>query len=248
MKSSKRVAVVLSLVLSAAGVMPYDLSSARPRVKRVHLIETGTFHGDEIAARTGQTWLGLYVAQSGAILRYSKLRVRSVFDEVIDYGTGRMTAKLVGVRSARNPVFLLSHATTLRAGPVTSLFRADPDFSKGVEKFPVRLSLRRKSYILKVTSADKTPSSCGDGNFPKNARLSLVTGSSLQTLYQIDGCGNDPSWFLLWAGDLDRDGKLDLYVSVTYHYDVSDHKLFLSSGTTKGKLVREVASFVTGGC
>jgi hypothetical protein len=67
-------------------------------------------------------------------------------------------------------------------------------------------------------------------------------------LYTLDVCGNDPYWYLLWAGDLDRDGKLDLYLSVTQHYDVAERKLFLSSQARRKKLVREVASFEIGGC
>ena len=75
-----------------------------------------------------------------------------------------------------------------------------------------------------------------------------MSGESGQVLYSLQDCGNDPSWRLLWAGDLDRDGKLDLYVSVTQHYNVSERKLFLSSQADEGQLVKEVADFVTSGC
>jgi hypothetical protein len=110
------------------------------------------------------------------------------------------------------------------------------------------LKLGRRTYVLKVISPDKNPSPCRDQAFPRNAKLVLVTGKSSQTLYTLGDCGNEPYWYLVWAGDLDRDGKLDLYVDVTQHYDVSERRLFLSAPARRGRLVKEVVAFVTGGC
>jgi hypothetical protein len=47
---------------------------------------------------------------------------------------------------------------------------------------------------------------------------------------------------------MDGDNKLDLYVQVSYHYNVSQRKLFLSSQAKRGGLVREVAELMTVGC
>jgi hypothetical protein len=46
---------------------------------------------------------------------------------------------------------------------------------------------------------------------------------------------------LLWAGDLDRDGKVDLLMDVSGHYSSMELRLYLSSRATPGELVREVA-------
>ncbi len=241
--ATKRIGVPLSLLLVAAVAIAHARTFARPS-----LIETGQFHGEEIAARTGQLWLGLYVTKRGSDLRYSRIRVRNVFDDVTDYGTRKKTGKKVSVHSPREPVFLLSRATMLKAGPVISVFKEKTNFNRTLEKFPVWLKLGKKSYVLKVVGPAKGSGLCRYSAFPRNAKLVLISGKSMQTLYTLDDCGNEPYWYLLWAGDLDRDGKLDLYVSVTQHYDVSERKLFLSSRAAKGKLVKEVAAFVTGGC
>ena len=52
----------------------------------------------------------------------------------------------------------------------------------------------------------------------------------------------------IWAGDLDRDGELDLLVDATFHYNVSNWTLWLSSGADSGELVGEVATLTTTGC
>ena len=59
---------------------------------------------------------------------------------------------------------------------------------------------------------------------------------------------DEAQWVLLWAGDLDGDGRLDLYMNLSTHYNVSARRLFLSSAAASGALVREVAVFQTTGC
>ena len=53
---------------------------------------------------------------------------------------------------------------------------------------------------------------------------------------------------ILWAGDIDRDGRLDLLIDMSNHYNVSAPTLFLSSHAGKGQLVARVASLGLSGC
>ena len=136
-------------------------------------------------------------------------------------------------------------AKLLSGGPITTVF--GPDSQPLEEASPVTFELAESSYVLKVVGSEDT-AKCSDHTLPKNARLVLTSGQSGQVLYSLQECGNDPSWSLLWAGDLDRDGKLDLYVNVTQHYNISERKLFLSSQAGEKELVRQVAELVTTGC
>lgn len=52
---------------------------------------------------------------------------------------------------------------------------------------------------------------------------------------------------LLWAGDLDGDGKLDLLLQ-DHGYNRSSIRLFLSSAAHPGRALREVAQFYKTGC
>lgn len=81
-------------------------------------------------------------------------------------------------------------------------------------------------------------------------------GADRQTLLTVDGwreegrmtIGNDGSPFIVWSGDLDGDGKLDLLLNVTDHCDISLPTLYLSSAAKGGELVHEVAHFRSVGC
>ncbi len=147
------------------------------------------------------------------------------------------------------PVFLVKGVEGLESGPVTTAFYYPGEFTGLILHLnsPVNLKLHGMQYQLRVASK-KTPDPVKDPLLPDDARLVLTAGNSTQVLYSPGHAVDDAEWELIWAGDLDRDGKLDLYVDVTWHYNISQHTLFLSSQAGKGQLVRKVAVFETSGC
>ena len=111
---------------------------------------------------------------------------------------------------------------------------------------PHKLKVDATDYEINIIGDEGEK--CWEDGLPKNAQLVLTSGNSTQVLYTLEGCGNDPGWSLIWAGDLDKDGKLDLYVTVNQHYNIVERRLFMSSQADEGQLVAEVAEFVTSGC
>ena len=79
-----------------------------------------------------------------------------------------------------------------------------------------------------------------------DARVVLTDGRLTQALYSAEGSADEPHYDLEWAGDLDRDGRLDLIVNLYSKYRMHPHKLFLSSKASPGQLVGLVATFLTG--
>lgn len=240
--------LLMSILLSVAFAGAATSANQDPKpALSVGLLETGSFHGEEVSARTGEKWLGLYIVDNHSILIKARLRVETVHDDIGD-GPEEKTGKDVSVDSPLEPIFLVKRAPRLSEGPVNTIFVEKPDYEKTLEKVsPLDLKLDHTSYVLKVVGSEDG-AQCSEHAFPRKPQLVLTSGESTQVLYSLEDCGNEPYWYLLWAGDLDRDGKLDLYVSVSYHYNISQKKLFLSSQAAKGELVKEVAEFVTGGC
>lgn len=221
---------------------PGNVANACPDESRV--LEIGEFHGDEVEAQTGETWLGLHISDGESMLINYQLTVESVHDGIVDE-PDESTGKKVSVDLPLEPRFLVD-TEWLSAGVVQTVLEGN--YEKSLERMsPVSLKLADTSYELKVIGSDEGEQCSSDG-LPREARLILSSGKSEQVLYSLEECGDDPAWFLLWAGDLDRDGKLDLYVSVTQHYNVSEKRLFLSSAAGDGGLVEEVAAFVNSGC
>lgn len=215
-----------------------------PHVARV--LEVGEFHGDEVKARTRERWLGLYVTDKGSRLADSVLTVTAVRDEVMDDDKARRkTGRRVSVNQQPAPLLLVKGARALRPGPVQTVFAGSMSLPT---PSPISLTLGENSYELDVATKDTQRSSAISRN---DAKLVLRKGAGAQqTLYDLGGTGQgiEAYWELLWAGDMDGDGQLDLYVQVGWHYNGAQRKLFLSSQAGKHELAREVGQFETWGC
>jgi len=158
---------------------------------------------------------------------------------------GDATAKDVSV-DGEAPFVLLSGG--LAAGPVATAFRGPAPIFKG---HPRRLSLGAEECQVSV---DPAPSERGE----LRCALRFTCGQRRQSLARYAPCavrsepdeatGIDEIPLLLWAGDLDGDGRLDLLLDVSDHYNVQAFKLFLSSGAAADRLLGEGASFVSVGC
>jgi hypothetical protein len=242
-KMNSTLTATIVVLLSITSLVPTPARSiACPPEAR--LLEVGQFHKEEVEAETGEQWLGLHISEDSSMLLNYELTVESVEDPVVDE-PGQKTGKKVAVDLPLQPIFLINSDWILNAGPVETVFEGNPERLERIA--PVKLHLAGTSYQLKIAGPEDGEKCWQDG-LPKNAKLVLATGNSSQVLYTLEECGSDPTWALLWAGDLDKDGKLDLYVSVTQHYNISEKKLFLSSQADEGQLVQEIAEFVTSGC
>jgi len=230
---------------------------------KVLLVETGEgFHGDEIHARNGERWLGLYVTKRGSFLAESKVTVRRVIDAVADDDPRRPTGKSVSVDRRQRPILLVKNARMLKPGAASTIYRGSEDekhlLGVGTQ---LKLKLNGLDYQLKVVSKKPRPKNCQDC-LPIDARLMLNAGASAQVIFNLDEYlkkewGQEPipsedeietpAWYLLWAGDVDGDGKLDLYLALN-GYNFSEHILLLSSQANPKQLVREIARFRMTGC
>lgn len=232
--------LALLLGLAAAPCVRAQRAKARAGVR---LVETGAFHGNEVSARTGETWLGLYVSKGRSALVPSVVKVELANDPIVDEEPWQKTGKDVSVNRKAAPVFLVSGADALKPGPVLTAHAGEATLAKESD---VLLRLAGEEYRLKVSTAGVIESGVMSLD---DARLVLSKGGVEQVIYDLGGKGEETEtvgWKLLWAGDLDGDRRLDLYVQVSWHYNIIQHKLFLSS-RAKG-LVREVAEFKISGC
>lgn len=210
------------------------------------LLYPGEFHGDEIMAQTGEQWLGLYPNAGGGMLREVSLEVFPVHDPVLDEDEQARTGKGVSVRGLVEPTLLvrIDNPAALQPGQiVTAWSEATPLTNR--TNLPIQLG--GVTYHLRVETSDTSETA---GIARDDAKLVLVRGTERQVLYELGGTGQEAEawWNLLWVGDMDGDGRLDLYVQVADHYNVAQRELYLSSQAAEGQLVRKVAEFRITGC
>ena len=213
---------------------------------KIKLLETGEgFHGDQVNAKPGETWLGLFKENDKYFLRSTKLTIHRVHDPIVDESENIKTGKSVSTSQKAPTVFLLKYAKMLREGEIKTVFFADDydestSLENGIQK---NFEFNGENYILRVENKITSDKYLGKGS-----KLILSHHGKEQILsFLKDGC-NDCTWNLFWVGDIDRDGKLDFYFDLSWHYNIIDKKLFLSSQAEKGKIVKYVANFWTNGC
>jgi hypothetical protein len=222
---------------------------------KIKLLETGEgFHGDEVEAKSGETWLGLFDENGRHVLRRTKIKISRVHDPVVDgyeeKSAKRKTGKTVAVNDKANPLFLLKNAGNLRAGEIRTLFRGVTD-EETVEYSDEMTSLKNGffheyeiggvKYTLRVKEAKTV-----DGE--RVLALFLEGGGRRQILHTMNVANSDSLGALYWVGDLDRDEQPDFYMELYVHDNVSNKNLFLSAPAGKNELVKKVAYFWTTGC
>jgi len=212
---------------------------------KIKLLETGDgYHGDQVNAKNGEEWLGLFKQNENYFLRKTKLKIKRVEDVVVDGDSNNKTGKSVITDVKAKSVVLLKNSK-LSEGEINTIYFADEeDESRYIKNNTERnFEFSGEKYFLKVENVLNK-----EEFLTKGSKLVLSKNGTEQILsYLKDGC-NDCFWELYWVGDLDRDGKLDFYFDLSWHYNVIDRKLFLSSKAEKGKLVKYVANFWTNGC
>jgi hypothetical protein len=215
------------------------------------LLLTGTFHGNEVAAQSGEKWLALVPSGKGYALEETRIRIERVKDELLDED-GETTGKKVSVDLDKKPIFLVRGIQRLTPGKVETAIPRKPDFEVN-QTIQVTLSNGR-IFDLMVACDQTTPLTVD--NF-RECPLLLSHESKTQKIrsFQVYFSPNSKPVFasdanpsLIWAGDLDKDGSLDLLLDLSNHYNVSAPTLFLSSEARSDELVVKVAEFMIYGC
>lgn len=203
----------------------------------IQILYPGQFHEGETSAKNGQQWMALIDEGQSSSLRNVTIHIERVTD--IGDQPGKKSGKEVSIATPTKQasVIVLLRGMPLREGTVpTARYSGEGDAGK-----PLHITLPNGTTTYKLAI------SC-DG---RHCLLTLSENSISQQLFVFN---DDPyardfkGLRVIWAGDLDRDGKLDLLVDVSNHDNASDTALYLSSKARSGELVGLAAMLQTVGC
>lgn len=213
----------------------------------------GEFHGDEPVARDGEQWLALRNDDRGTALVPVAVQVRPVFDALLDE-TGASSGREVSAGEDDDTTLVFLRGDGLVAGAVERA-TASPQGSDSMPQY--RIEFRSRQYRID-THCTPAAREAVAGQSPCDCSIVLSGAAGARTLVRMEGyrpvgsatthLGNDGPVQLLFAGDLDRDGELDLIFDVSDHYNVLRPTLFLSSPAAADELLHQVAQFTQVGC
>ncbi len=225
------------MVLRAAVLCAALLWSPAPPPEKPRLIEPGTFHASEISDADAGSWLGLFPEAERYAWRDAVVDVKAVRDDAVDTADQR-TGREVSVRGGPSPVFLLRGGEDLRVATVDGYRELELRALHNGDQ--IKLTLGSQQFLVRVANAHRR----GDADMAGSS-LELVSNGVTQVLYSAPENASEPAWEILWAGDLDGDGKLDLYLQLGTDYSASERILFVSTKAPSGQLVGQFAVFVT---
>lgn len=200
----------------------------------------------ELNLRSGEKWLGLDTTRGKVRLAETKV-TRSPRRGYL--GPGDEPYDWLKYERKGELMFLVKGIAGLAPDEVTTLFLKEPtgDGVQMEQGFRRVFNLGAREYVLRVTTGEQKDGGKVNALILESQGKSQVVTLNLYykdnyTLYNSIG-------ELLWVGDMDGDGKLDLYFS-EYGYEKGGFgsNLYLSSQASEHEHVRYVASFTYGGC
>ncbi|MDP2808085.1 MAG: hypothetical protein Q8O74_08145, partial [bacterium] len=94
---------IICLVFSCQPILAQSTSF----FEGVQILRVGQFHNDEVGAKSGEVWFGLFPVQLGYSLERTNITVMSIHDVVVDSDTGVKTGWNVTVNSTSEPIVLI---------------------------------------------------------------------------------------------------------------------------------------------
>ncbi|MBS1813354.1 MAG: hypothetical protein JSS87_00595 [Acidobacteria bacterium] len=217
----------------------YGNVSVVPHSRIRLLLPGGTFHGEEVKDVPKSGWLAFTFVHGVASLQPTTLHITHTHDEISDDDNPQAKTGIIISNSGPRAYFLL-HGIKPRAQVLT--FQIDKDGIPLSQRFSIQSKdLDAELEILAPVTGQDGFKTVGAGS-----RIVFREHGIEQELAHFGDEFNDGHVSILWLGDLDGDGKLDLLLDISGHYNVMNPVLFLSKGAPQ--LVQAVASFPTTGC
>jgi len=130
----------------------------------------------------------------------------------------------------RNPRMILRDIPGVTAGPV---HEADYSNQQIEVNQPFAIKFRGESFELRRDASN---------------RITLHHGMHVQVLFPKPEFVDEEHFEVVWTGDLDRDGKLDLITVLSPKYSGYPYEVWLSSRAGKGEIVHRVARYNFAAC
>jgi hypothetical protein len=213
----------------------------------VQVHPTGDLHGDETLLADGEAWLALLATPDGARLQQVSVKVDAVEDPLLD-APGERSGRRVSVPALSGDVLLRMSGGRLREGPVARAQHGSVvDWRR--ERLTIDLAGQASAQLaLSCDTAAAAAPQCELWLEQAGLRQRLVRHDALPGSDDELHVGNDAPLAMLFAGDLDGDGRLDLILDTSEHYNASQPTLFLSGDAAPGELLRAVAQHRITGC
>lgn len=213
------------------------------------VLTTGTFHEDEVSATIDkEKWYGLFKDNSKYYLAETSIQTKRVHDAVLDETEDDKTGWEVSNSIADSNFILI--------GRLPFLVARDVEDKRLSKKFiypdqTISFSFLGNQYKLYATGRKKKVQSDPEYYEVWNYKLFItatINGQEKTQLLVAQPDFDDKMIEILFAGDIDGDGIIDLIIDTSPHYNMTRPTLYLSKPSNELEIVKPVGSHVSVGC
>jgi hypothetical protein len=227
-------AILLGLYLSAFSSLAISQELHDGMKQDWKILAPGEYHDGEAPKVPGIGWFALQIQDGRWQLVPTELKSERVKDLLLDEGEQKTGVK---ISSLHQDAIAFLRMPALKPGLVNAVknmpFKKDAPLHIAPKQKPVRIYFNRQPYVIEASSSYVT----------------ITNGEQSTVLEQLD-YGEDSElnrFHLVWAGDLDQDGKLDLITSHTA-YSAGALCVYLSSQASKNNVLEQVDCHSGAGC
>lgn len=213
------------------------------------VLTIGTFHGDEIwdNAEKGN-WVGLFLSKTGFYLDKTKLKLKRVNDPIIDENESDKTGWEVQTINKDSSIILIEGLDFLSPHKVQQAVLSKEQVFPGDT---LRINYLGVDYTFFATGEKRKvkgdPLSFEVLNY-KLYMTATINGQQRKTLLVSQPNFDDQMISLLFAGDIDGDGILDLIIDTSRHYNATCPTIYLSKPADNKEVVKPIGGHTSVGC
>ena len=209
----------------------------------------GNFHGDEVWDNASQmNWFGLFEGANGYYIRQTKIRTTRVNDPIVDASEEEKTGWEVRAVNKDTCLILIEPLPFLRDRAIQSVELPQYYVYPGDT---ISFNYLGLDYKLFATGGKMKVQDDPEWFEVWNYKLYLtatVNGKQHRSLLVAVPNFDDQMINLIFAGDIDGDGIVDLIIDTSRHYNMLSPTLYLSRPADKGEVIKPTGAHTSVGC
>ncbi len=210
----------------------------------------GFYHSDEFSKKDkNENCFGIFKNKKECYLAETKIKTHRYFDEIVDEDSLHPTGWEITTLNKDTCLALISNLDYLEN---KSIEQIDLSQKKLYGKKPIFFKYNEIEYQLfstgKRTVDPESPDYVEITDFKLYFSAKIGGKEIKELIVEQDNFNLDNGLRIIFAGDIDGDGKLDLIVDCSDHYNVSNPVLFLSRPAGKNHLLKKVGEHRSVGC
>lgn len=215
----------------------------------VRALTTGTFHSDEVWMNADkEKWFGIFQNTTGFYITSTQLKIKRVRDEMFDESKNVKTGWEVKTTNKDTCIFLVESFPALSNRSIQSVPLPKKQIYPGDT---VKFQYLGIDYQLFATGGKKQNQDALNAVEVWNYKLYLsatIKGQLHKSLLAAQPNFNDKMISVIFAGDIDGDGIVDLLIDNSNHYNATSPTLYLSKPAEKGEVLKPIGNHLTVGC